>query len=97
MKNREAHFLLCCKTLMQENDLGEGNSLKFKCNFLLHRFVKDLVIVSIQKKKKKKRFSSAGSSLECPVPTLATDTDIKPLQPLPTFPAECSSFQNLLL
>lgn len=82
MKNREAHFLLCCKTLMQENDLGEGNSLRFKCSFLLHRFVKDLVIVSIQKKKK--RFSSAGSSLACPVPTLATDTDIKPLQPLPT-------------
>lgn len=82
MKNREAYFLLCSKTLMQENDLGEGNSLRFKSNFLPHRFVKDLVIVSIQEKKKK--FSSAGSSLACSVPTLATDTDIKPLQPLPT-------------
>lgn len=56
MKNREAHFLLCCKTLMQENDLGEGNSLKFKCNFLLHRFVKDLFghCLNTEKKKRKK-------------------------------------------
>lgn len=65
MKNREAYFLLCSKTLMQKNDLGEGNSLRFKSNFLPHRFVKDLVIVSIQEKKKKVLFSRLIFSMSC--------------------------------